>query len=143
MCYPSGQDETAQVNDDVLLVMQAGRLTGPAGTPTSIGIHRTQRQPSVRLLEVPCFFVLNSVVVNRRLRNHEQAIDLDGLLLELFDGHPLGDRSWLFTLALTRLESTYISGDNNPMRSSAPFSPSKTAPKPSRPIRSMKWLMLE
>ena len=85
-----GHDETAHVNDDVLLVKQAGRFTGPAGTPTSVGIHRAQRQPAIGPLEVPCFFMLNSVVVNRCLRNHEQAIDLDGLLLELFDAHPAG-----------------------------------------------------
>ena len=44
--YSSGYDETTQVNDDVLLVMQAGRFTGPAGTPASVGIHRTLRRSS-------------------------------------------------------------------------------------------------
>ncbi len=139
----SGHDETAQVNDDVLLVMQAGKFIRPAGTPTSVGIHWAQRQPAVGLLEVSCIFALNSVVVNRRPRNHEHAIDLHGLLLELFDGPPVGRQVMAVHVALTRLESTYIFGDSNPTRSSSSFKPSKTALKPSLPIRSMKWLMLE
>ena len=34
---------------------------------------------------------------------------------------PLRDRSWLLTLAVTRLPSAYISGDNMPIRSSSSF----------------------
>ena len=51
---------------------------------------------------------------------------------------PLRDNWRLFTLALTRLESAYISGDSSPGRSSSSFMPWKKALKPSRPIRSMK-----
>ena len=57
--------------------------------------------------------------------------------------NPLRDSWWLLTLALTRLESAYISGDSRPSRSSSSFSPRKMSLKPSRPIRSMKWLKVE
>ena len=56
---------------------------------------------------------------------------------------PLGSNPYPLTLALTRLESTYISGNNIPSRSNSSFRPSNMAAKPSRPIRSMKWLMEE
>ena len=59
--YPSGQDEPTKVHDDVLLVLQSGRLARTGGAPTLVGVHRVQRHPSLWTLEVPYFLVLHTV----------------------------------------------------------------------------------
>ena len=86
----TGQDESAQIHDGVLLVLKAGSLAGPAGAPAGVGINRVQRQPPLRALEVPYSLVLNTLVVHGGIGELEQAVLLDGLLLELGHGQPAG-----------------------------------------------------
>ena len=59
-----GQDKTAPVCDDILLVIQTRGFTESGGAPTRVGIHRAQWQPALGILEVPDLLVLNPFVVN-------------------------------------------------------------------------------
>ena len=91
--YPSGQDEPAQVNDDVLLVLQSRRLACPGGLPAGVGINWVQRHPGLWALEVPHLLTLNTIVVNGGLGQYEKTVFLDGLFLELRHRHPAGFQS--------------------------------------------------
>ena len=62
---PPGQDETAPVCDDIILVIQTRGLAGSGGAPTGVGIHRAQWQPALGVLEVPDLPMLNPFVVDR------------------------------------------------------------------------------
>ncbi len=74
-------DEAAQVNHDVLLVVQPGWFPTTAGPPPGIVVHGAQRQPTVRFLEVPHLLVFDAILIDGGLGDHEQPVDLDGSLL--------------------------------------------------------------
>ena len=64
---PPGQDKTAPVCDDILLVIQTRGLAGSGGTPTGVGIDLAQWQAALRILEVPDLLMTNTIFVYGRI----------------------------------------------------------------------------
>ena len=85
--YVSGQDETAAVYNDVLLVLQPG---GPADVPAGVGVNRVQPYPALGDLEVPRRFLLNIFLVNGGLRDQNKPFSSMACSLNPSTVMPLG-----------------------------------------------------